>query len=148
MNFFKNSFEDILKNKKEDEILEKDYFKNISYRKIRKELMFDVARARVEEILNIVFIKNINLNLSKKSTQKITIFIEDKNNKNIFRDYLNYSAIKKNMNLKIDLNDKLTFDNRMTNALILSKYGWKKEALPTTQTKNSIITKIFKYFFN
>ena len=41
--------------------------------------MFDVARARVEEILNIVFIKNINLNLSKKSTQKITIFIEDKN---------------------------------------------------------------------
>ena len=45
MNFLKNSFEDILKNKKEDEILEKDYFKNISYRKIRKELMFDVARA-------------------------------------------------------------------------------------------------------
>ncbi len=93
--FLKNSFEDILKNKKEDEILEKDYFKNISYRKIRKELMFDVARARVEEILNIVFIKNINLNLSKKSTQKITIFIEDKNMRNIFRDYLNYSAIKK-----------------------------------------------------
>ena len=57
--------------------------------------MFDVARARVEEILNIVFIKNINLNLSKKSTQKITIFIEDKNMRNIFRDYLNYSAIKK-----------------------------------------------------
>ena len=30
------------------------------------------------------------------------------------------------MNLKIELNDELTFDNRMTNALILSKYGWKK----------------------
>ena len=97
--------------------------------------MFDVARARVEEILNIVFIKNINLNLSKKSTQKITIFIEDKNMRNIFRDYLNYSAIKKNMNLKIELNDELTFDNRMTNALILSKYGWKKAFTNNTNKK-------------
>jgi len=29
----------------------------------------------------------------------------------------------------------------------LSIYGWKKEAIPVAQTKNSLITRIFKFLF-
>jgi len=146
--FLKNSVETTLENKNKNELLEKDYFKNISFRKIRKELMFDVANARLEEILNIIFIKNINLNLSKKSIQKIFVFVEDISMRDLFRSYFNNSSSIKNINLKAVFTDEITFDSLVNNALSLSKYGWKKEAVPKTQTKNSIITKIFKYFFS
>ena len=38
-------------------------------------------------------------------------------------------------------------DSSIVNAAYLSAYGWKREAVPVTQTKNSLITRIFKSIF-
>ena len=39
-------------------------------------------------------------------------------------------------------------DSSIISAAFLSAYGWKKEAIPITQTKNSLITRIFKSIFD
>ena len=50
-----------------------------------------------------------------------------------------------------DLESKLINDFEISslikNAANLSFYGWKKEAIPITHTKNSLITRIFKSLF-
>ena len=57
-NILKNS-NFLAENLKKD-YLEKEYFKNQSYRKIKKKLIFDIANARIKEISEIILIKNIN----------------------------------------------------------------------------------------
>ena len=44
------------------------------------------------------------------------------------------------------IND-LEIDLLIMSAANLSIYGWKKEAIPVVQTKNSLITRIFKSLF-
>ena len=43
--------------------------------------------------------------------------------------------------------DDFKIDSLVMSAAHLSIYGWKKEAIPVTQTKNSLITRIFKSLF-
>ena len=57
-NILKNS--NFLAENLEKDYLEKEYFKNQSYRKIKKKLIFDIANARIKEISEIILIKNIN----------------------------------------------------------------------------------------
>lgn len=130
-----------------NEFLEKEYFADTNYRKITKELIFDVANSRIEEILNIMFIKNTNIKFLNKSSIQLIIIIEDRLIQNIFKNYFKTSLIK-TTNLKLEFIDRLNSDTSMIMATTLSNYGWKKEAIPITQTKNSIISKIFKYLFN
>ena len=130
-----------------NEFLEKEYFADTNYRKITKELIFDVANSRIEEILNIMFIKNTNIKFLNKSSIQLIMIIEDKVIQNILKNYFKTPLIK-TTNLKLEFIDKLNSDTSMKMATTLSNYGWKKEAIPMTQTKNSIISKIFKYLFN
>ena len=61
------------------------------------------------------------------------------------------------MNFKSYLSEVCNFDPYLINdpeidsliisAANLSIYGWKKEAIPVIQTKNSLITRIFKALF-
>ena len=44
------------------------------------------------------------------------------------------------------INDSKT-DESIINFFNLSIYGWKKEAIPTTKIKRSLITRIFKSLF-
>ena len=39
----------------------KDFFKKSNFRKIKKQLFYDIATARIHEILELIFYKNINL---------------------------------------------------------------------------------------
>ena len=57
------------KEAKTDQIIEKEYFENITFRKIKKKLILDIADARIQEIAEILILKNINLNkfFKKKS---------------------------------------------------------------------------------
>ena len=94
-----------------------------------------------------MFIKNTNIKFLNKSSIQLIIIIEDKLIQNIFKNYFKTSLIK-TTNLKLEFIDRLNSDTSMIMATTLSNYGWKKEAIPITQTKNSIISKIFKYLFN
>ena len=128
------------------EIIEEKHFLTGKFRKIRKKLIYDISNARIEEICNIVLNKNINLRYLKKKGAKIYISIKDRNIfenfKNCFEDFLN---IENSYNLEFF--KKFNVEESVKNASNLSIFGWKKEAIPVTQTKKSLITRIFNSLF-
>ena len=81
-----------------------------------------------------------------KNRVKIYLTIKDKqileNFKESFKSYF-----LKNGNFEIDLINDFEIDESITNVANLSIYGWKKEAIPTTKIKKSLITRIFKSLF-
>ena len=129
-----------------EELLDKKYFINENYRKIRKKLLEDIVHARVGEILDIIYKFNINLEYLKKDCNNIFVLIEDRkiktNFEQIFRTYF-----LKNKNLKVNFIDDFDTELLILSAVNLTTFGWKKEAIPITQTKNSLITRIFKSIF-
>ena len=130
----------------DNEFLEEKYFDKDSYRKIRKKLIIDIVNARIEEITNIILKKNINIEFLNKNNAKIFIIIEDQlifdNFQKNFKFY-----ISQNYNFEPHLINNFQIDSSIVSAAYLSAYGWKKEAVPVTQTKNSLITRIFKSIF-
>ena len=143
--FLSNSFS----NKKifnENEILEKNYFTKGNFRKIRKKLISDIADARIDEIIDIVFNKNINIEFLKRNKIKIYLTIKDKQILENFKERFK-SYFSKNSNFEIYLVNDFEIDELIMNIANLSIYGWKKEAIPTTKLKNSLITRIFKSLF-
>lgn len=145
----KNFFSDELfanKNFKEEEILDKKYFGGFNYRKIRKNLIKDIALARIQEIADIILNKNINTKSFKKDNIKAYVIIEDKIISDHFGENFKYFFFQNN-NLKPHLINDFEIDSLTSSAANLSTYGWKNEAIPVTQIKNSIITRIFKFLF-
>ena len=134
------------RNFKDNELIEEKYFIKEHYRKIRKKLILDIANARIDEIADVMLNKNINMNFFKKDNIKIYITIEDKlildNFKENFKLYFS-----KNYNFMPHLTNDFEIDSVIDSAANLSMYGWKKEAIPVTETKNSLITRIFKSLF-
>ena len=134
------------KNFEDNEFLEEKYFIEGSYRKIRKKLIADIVSARIEEIIDIVLNKNINMKSFKENNCKIYIIIEDEiifdNFKGNFKSYCS-----KDYNFDPSLVNNLEIDSLIMSAANLSIYGWKKEAIPVAQIKNSLITRIFKSLF-
>ena len=134
------------KNLENNEFLEEKYFVEGSYRKIRKKLIADIVSARIEEIIDIVLNKNINMKSFKENNCKIYIIIEDEiifdNFKGHFKSYCS-----KDYNFDPSLVNNFEIDSLIMSAANLSIYGWKKEAIPVAQTKNSLITRIFKSLF-
>ncbi len=130
-----------------DEFIEKKYFLNQQYRKIKKKLIFDIVEARIEEILNIILYKNINTYSFKKKSIKIYLLVKEKlisdNFKEIFKIYF-----LKNGNANHDFVNEPQVDTIFSNTAKLSAYGWSKEAIPVSQSKNSLISRIFKYIFD
>ena len=58
------------KNINYEENIEEKFFKNINFRKIKKNLVFEIAAARIEEFSEIIIKKNINLKYLLKKIQK------------------------------------------------------------------------------
>ena len=143
--FLSNSFLN-KKNFNDNEILEEDYFTKGNFRKIRKKLISDIADARINEITHIIFNKNINIESLKGNKIKIYLIIKDKqileNFKESFKSYFS-----QNNNFEIYLINDFEIDESIMSVANLSIYGWKKEAIPTTKLKDSLITRIFKSLF-
>ena len=148
----KETLEIILKDKifenseiSDNEILEEKYFTQNNFRKIRKRLIYDIANARIEELVNIIFYRNINFKDFINRKNKVFFLIDDKKIFNNF-SYIFKSYFRENfefLNLRLDLKSE-----HFESAANLSSYGWKKEAIPISQTKNSLISRIFQSLFN
>ncbi len=148
----KETLEIILKDKifenseiSDNEILEEKYFTQNNFRKIRKRLIYDIVNARIEELVNIIFYRNINFKDFINRKNKVFFFIDDKKIFNNF-SYIFKSHFRENfefLNLRLDLKSE-----HFESAANLSSYGWKKEAIPISQTKNSLISRIFQSLFN
>ena len=128
------------------DFLEEKYFTNTVYRKIRKKLIVDIIDARIEEIINIVFSKNINIQSFKKNNIRIFVTIKDRLIKDKFKFFFK-SHFLKELDTELDLIDDFKIDPMITNTAGISTYGWKKEAIPIIQPKSSIITRVFKSIF-
>ena len=128
------------------EIIEKKFFQNNNFRKIKKKLIHDIAKARIQEIAEIVIFKNINiLSLLNKNS---TIFLR-------IQDFSNLKCFEKTFTEIFSDNNKFEFsflENFSINEIYdsaskLVQYGWKKEAVPVIQEKKSIITRFFDFIF-
>ena len=131
----------------DSEILEKEFFENQNFRKIRKKLILDVAKARIEELSEVIIFKNINVISFLENNLPIFLKINDQSNLKCF-----YEFYKKNFSKKDQFIVKFTRDLSLSeiynSAIRFVHYGWKKEALPVVQEKKSIITRLFDKIFN
>ena len=107
----------------------------------------DIASARIKELSELIYSKNINFkNFNQKNT---TIFIEINNNlhlkcfQKIYEDFFNFDNKFEVIFLEnLDLKDELNATNRIV------QFGWKKEAIPIFKSKKSIIARFFNFLFN
>ena len=131
----------------DSEIIEKEFFDNQNFRKIRKKLIFDVAKARIEELSEVIIYKNINVISFLKNNLSIFLKINDHSNLKCF-----YECYKKNFSKKDQFITKFTSDFSLSeiynSAIRIVHYGWKKEAVPIVQEKKSIISRFFDKIFS
>ena len=131
---------------KDDDFIEELFFKDETYRKIKKKLIYDIILARISEIFTLMISKNINLNYYKKTTK--VIFFELNNQfqiKGLGEMYKNIFSLNGAFEVKF-------FDNSSPLSMLntankLVHYGWKKEAIPVAQTKKSLISRFFEAIF-
>ncbi len=134
------------KNIDENDYLDDKYLLNKPIKKIRKKLLKDVAKARIEEIASIILKKNININSYLKDIKHIYLSIDDETIFENFEKEIKF-YFSDNENLKLQKIDKFETNSNFLCVANLALFGWKKEAIPITQGENSLITKIFKYLF-
>lgn len=130
----------------EKENLEEKFFEKSKFRNIRKKLIFDVAKARIQELSELILTKNINMNSFLKNDTPIFLNIEDKLNFEFFNeDYKSFFSAEniKRLNFLRDI----SFEDTYFNAHSIVQYGWNKEAVPIVQEKSSILSRFFNIFF-
>ena len=127
--------------------IEEELFDKQTFRKIKKQLVCDIASARIQEIAEIAINKNINLKSFLKRNLKIFLKINDEPNQKCFKNI--YKNTFSNHN-EYDLNFMKNFTDEeiYEDALNLVQYGWKKEAVPIVQEKKSLISRFFDLLFN
>ena len=58
---------------KENDLIEKDYFSEDIYKKIKKKLIYDIALARINEIFELTLLRNINYKFYNNSRFNILL---------------------------------------------------------------------------
>ena len=129
-----------------DEILEKEFFKKNNFRKIKKKLIYEVALARIKEILEIIFFENVNFKYYDKFSYNIFIEIEQKILLNAFKVIFE-KTFNQNGYSEINFINLLTTENLLNTANKLVHFGWKNEAIPVTTSKKSKIRRFFDAIF-
>jgi cell division protein FtsA len=145
-NFMKEiDLKNILENNNES-CLEKKYFYNSPYRKIKFQLISDIISARMEELFEICYKKNSNIK-NLKNNDKIYINVE------VSEYYKNVQYIITNSKLTVE---ECILNNNTEQSLLSGVYGaseligkgWEKEAVPITLKKKSLISNLFSRLFS
>jgi len=140
------NFKDVLENNDES-YLDKKYFSISSYRKIKLQLILDIISARVDELFEICYEKNSNLNYFKKNNNFIYIVIEKPEYlKNIQFVLENKKLSNLELNFNENFEETLIFASKGAAELIGK--GWEKEAIPFIQSKKSVISNFFSRLFS
>ena len=126
--------------------VEKDFFKNQNFRKIKKKLLFEIAKARIQEFAEIMILKNINLKSFIKKKIILFLKVHDQLNLKCFKEDL-YFAYSNNSEFEIRFIQDCPLEEFYLNVNKLVQFGWKKEAVPIINEKKSFITKIFNIVF-
>lgn len=130
----------------EDDLLEKKFFEESGFRKIKKKLIYEIAEARIREIVDLVIFQNINFGHYVKKTENIFLEIDQiekyKFLHSIFKDIFLTKA-----NYKLNFLDDSSNESILSSANKIVHYGWSKEAIPITEMKKSIIARFFEAIF-
>jgi len=129
-----------------NELIKKELFVNDAFRKIKQKLIYNIAQARIKEIIELVLSKNINFSHFNKGFNDVFFEIDPKLQlknleetfKSIFSMYRNYDLI---------IIDTLTSESLINTANKLVHFGWKNEAIPISQFKKSKIARFFDTIF-
>ena len=139
----------LLKINSPEECIEKKYFENANFRKIKKKLINDVAEARIQEIAELILLKNINLVGLPKKVRPVYLSIADQLNVDCFKKSYETTFSKNNFFLVKFIKEDLPAEFSLYHdASKIAHYGWKKEAIPVIQDKQSLLARIFKSFFD
>jgi cell division protein FtsA len=140
------SLKTVLKNNNES-CLSKEFFSSSPYRKIKHQLILDIITARLDELIEICYEKNTNLNYFRKGNNAIYITIEN-------FEYLEniQFALKKN---KL-ISSEFVFGNNIEDGSLSSLKGaaeligrgWEREAIPVVYSKKSFISSFFSRLFS
>jgi cell division protein FtsA len=133
-------------NIKEDELIDKFFFRKIDYRKIKKKLIYDIALARIEEMLKIILFKNINYVNYNKISKNIFFEIDDRVTSN-FLEKIFKMEISNRDSFKVNLIKNTSYDCMLQTAYEIVHFGWKKEAIPIIQPKISLTKRFFEAIF-
>ena len=144
INLFKSSK---FTNKKEDqELIEKDFFTGQNYRKIKKQLIIDIAEARIKELAEIIIDKNINTKSFRNKNTQIFLMIKDQIVSEKLKNSLKFFFIDEKYSDKNIIKNYVS-QELYDNAFNLVQFGWKKEVVPVIQEKKSIISRFFSNIF-
>jgi len=133
-------------NIKEDELIDKFFFRKIDYRKIKKKLIYDIALARIEEMIKIILFKNINYVNYNKISKNIFFEIDDRVTNNFLEKIFKMEISNKN-SFKVNLIKNTSYDRMLQTAYEIVHFGWKKEAIPIIQPKISLTKRFFEAIF-
>ena len=130
----------------DEKYLDEKYFNNAVFRKISLQHINEIILARIDEIAELVYKNNINLKNLKNEIKHIYISFEDSNVlKNLRQNFERIFTKEKNTVFEEKTQDE-HLHPCLTSAELIGK-GWEREAIPTIQTKKSIISRIFSAFF-
>ena len=126
----------------EKQFLEREFFKNKNFRKIKKKLIIDIAKARINEIAQIILFKNINFKNILKN--KIKIFLDINCIDDLFslKDIFEHE-FSNGQSLELEFFKNSSYETFITNTNRIVQFGWVKEAVPVIQEKKSIISRLF-----
>ena len=130
----------------ENDLLEEKYFNKHQYRKIKKKLIAKIAEARIDELFEKFYLKNVNLKKILKKFHVIFLEISDQQHFKYFNQAYKKNFISNNRH-KFKIVKKLEVAQIINKADSIVQYGWKKEAIPVTKSKNSFIKRFFQEIF-
>ena len=128
-----------------DDFIEEDFFKNEFNKKIKKKLVYEIALARIKEISEIILYENINLKYLANSNKKIFLEICENFRSHSVNQII--SAIFSQKNSQVQLFNNLDIEDMVATANKIVHFGWKKEAIPITHSKRSLIARFFDAIF-
>ena len=129
-----------------NELIEKEYFKDDNYRKVKKKLILDIAEARIKEISELMLFKNINTFNFLKKKSPIFLNISDQKHLMGFKNYF-LECFSKEKKIDVNFLENNGIKNLYHNAIKLVQFGWKSEAVPIIAEKKSLLSRFFDSFF-
>ena len=128
------------------ELLEEKYFNNQQYRKIKKFLIAKIAEARINELPDKLYLKNINFKKHLQKTSVIFLEINDQQHFSCFNHAYEKSFAFKNK-YEVRIVKKPEIEQIINRADNIAQFGWKKEAIPIIKSKKSFIMRILQEIF-
>ena len=116
--------------------LKEIYFNNSNYRKISENLISDIVKARLDEILEILKKQIILTELNLNSVMSVLVVGGGSNLLNLEKYFSNFLGLNvKKLEEKDKKNNPKNFDSCL-GALKIIKDGWETEAIPEIINKN------------